>query len=1069
MNMLNNKCRTSFAKHEFLKKAQRANPRLYDIGCYNYNLALMLTPNSDEVIRLEKESRSKLSDLIRPFNYDKLNNLYDLFVPQREKSSEQRYFLERSRLSHINVNNGKSKESFNKQTTLLEKRMDESIILDKQCQSSLEIFKVKSNVNTIITSVELCKQKIANRTYIGYIDPFIQSTNESNFFPVISRYSAGLNQFLKCLNEEMDANLRYFNSLESEVDSLRSQLETQKTHFLNEIDRLSREYYYADHMNAILGVYTELDEVTNLQCDYLELLEKYEGLETELSKSKMMLNSFESVQKHAINLELELQQCKEKIKNDLIFKVNKSKDFCKECEQYFEIQDLKAQLQDKGIVISELKKLIEKLKGKSVDTKFEKSSVIRQPNAFKSQKPSVLGKPTTFLNSFVRKDFSKSTSVTQTHVSNDFSKPVTAQTLPTNKKSILKNVNVLAPGMYKLYTDPNHTRTSQLPQESRKTNKRVSFSTGVIPTTSVSRLQLKSNPQGDRVMHNNSQEKKQEVEDHRRSVELSKNKTFVLACNDSLNAKTLNVKSVSTLSDKCVLHDKHDMCLNEEMVADLRYFNSPKLEVDSLISQLKTQKTQFLNEIDRLSREYYYADHMNAILGMYTELDEVTNLQCDYLELFEKYKGLETQLSKSKIMSKIFKSVQQHAINLELELQQCKEKIKNEKLFKVNQTKDFCKEREQYFEIQDLKAQLQEKGIVIRVILTTSVGRLQLKSNPMRDRVMCNNSQEKKQEVEDHSRNVKLPKNKTSVTACVPLCQILHFLLILLQLVEIVLFIVDFGCSKHMTRNLKLLINFVEKFLGMVKFGNDQIEPILGYGDLVQGVVLIKRVYYVKGLNHNLFSVGQFCDVDLEVAFRKSTCYIRDPKGNDLLTGSRGTDLYSIILQDTNCPNPIYLMAKASSSQAWLWHHRLSHLNFDTINLLSKNDIVVGLPKLKFVKDHLCSSYELGKAKQKSFHTKLTPSSKRWLQPLHIDLCGPMRVASINGKRYVLVIIDDYSRYTWTHFLRSKDETPKVLIDFLRLVQRGLQAQVRVVRTDKGTEFLNQTLHAYFAAEGILH
>nr|GFB32862.1 hypothetical protein [Tanacetum cinerariifolium] len=86
-----------------------------------------------------------------------------------------------------------------------------------------------------------------------------------------------------------------------------------------------------------------------------------------------------------------------------------------------------------------------------------------------------------------------------------------------------------------------------------------------------------------------------------------------------------------------------------------------------------------------------------------------------------------------------------------------------------------------------------------------------------------------------------------------------------------------------------------------------------------------------------------------------------------------------------------------------------------------------------------------------------------------MDLCGPMRVASINGKIYVLVIVDDYSRYTWTHFLRSKDETPKVLINFLRLVQRGLQAQVRVVRTDKGTKFLNQTLHAYFAVEGIHH
>nr|GEW66332.1 RNA-directed DNA polymerase, eukaryota, reverse transcriptase zinc-binding domain protein [Tanacetum cinerariifolium] len=446
MNMLNNKCQTSFAKHEFLKKAQRVNPRLYDIGCYNENLALMLAPESDEVIRLEKESRSKLSDLIRPFDYNKLNNLYDLFVPQHEKSSEQRYFLERSRLSHTYVKNGNSKESFNKQTTLLEKRMDESIPLDKKCQSSIKIFKVKTYVNTIINGVKLCKEKIANRSYCGYIDPFIQNTIEANFSPIISRINVGLDQF------------------------------------------------------------------------------------------------------------------------------------------------------------------------------------------------------------------------------------------------------------------------------------------------------------------------------HR--------------------------------------------FLNEEMVADLRYFNSLELEVDSLRSQLQTQKTQFLNEIDRLSREYYYADHMNAILGMYTELDE---------------------------------------------------------------------------------------------------------------------------------------------------------------LVEIILFIIDSGCSKHMTGNLKLLINFVEKFLGT-------------------GLITI-------------FSVGQFCDADLEVAFRKSTCYIRDLKGNDLLTGSRGTDLYSITLQDINSPNPIFLMAKATSSQAWLWHRHLSHLNFDTINLLSKNDIVI-----------------------------------------HLD-----------------------------SFLRSKDETPEVLIDFLRLVQRGLQAQVRVIRTDKGTEFLNQTLHAYIAVEGILY
>nr|GEX09585.1 hypothetical protein [Tanacetum cinerariifolium] len=400
MNMLNSKCKTSFIKPEFLKKAKRANPRLYDIGCYNDNLALMLAPESDEVIRLEKESRSTLSDLIRPFDYEKLNNLYDLFVPQREKSSEQRYFSERSRLK---------------------------------------------------------------------------------------------------------------------VDSLKSQLDTQKTQFLNEIDQLSMEYFYADHMNAILGVYTELDEVTNLQCDYLEMLEKCECLEQDLLKYKMMSKSFEALQKHAINL------------------------------------DLKAQLQNKGITISELKKLIEKLKEKFVDTKFEKSLVIRQPNAFKSQRPSILGKPTIFSDSLERKDFSKS----------------------------------------------------------------------------------------------------------------------------NLNAKSSNVNFVCATCGQCVLNEKHDMCV-------LKSRNGVNSRTKMPIAVLKPRNT-FRKLYQRVSKACSWWYPKFTLLGY-------------------KWKP------KSEI------------VNVEL------------------------------------------------------------------------------------------------------------------NLVEIIIFFVDSGCSKHMTGNLTLLINFVEKFLGTVKFGNVQIVPILGYGDLAEAI-----------------------------------------------------------------------------------------------------------------------------------------------------------------------------------------------------------------------------------------
>nr|GEY63295.1 integrase, catalytic region, zinc finger, CCHC-type, peptidase aspartic, catalytic [Tanacetum cinerariifolium] len=135
-----------------------------------------------------------------------------------------------------------------------------------------------------------------------------------------------------------------------------------------------------------------------------------------------------------------------------------------------------------------------------------------------------------------------------------------------------------------------------------------------------------------------------------------------------------------------------------------------------------------------------------------------------------------------------------------------------------------------------------------------------------------------------------------------------------------------------MTGNIKLLINFLWKFLGTVRFGNDHIAAILGYGDLKWGNITITRVYFIEGLCHNLFSVGQFCDADLEVAFKRNTCFIRDLDGADLLKGNRSTNLYTINLYDMTSASPICLMAHATPTKSWLWHQQLSHLNFDTIN-----------------------------------------------------------------------------------------------------------------------------------------
>nr|GEX49766.1 retrotransposon protein, putative, unclassified [Tanacetum cinerariifolium] len=320
-----------------------------------------------------------------------------------------------------------------------------------------------------------------------------------------------------------------------------------------------------------------------------------------------------------------------------------------------------------------------------------------------------------------------------------------------------------------------------------------------------------------------------------------------------------------------------------------------------------------------------------------------------------------------------------------------------------------------------------------------NISRPQHKSNQLKDKVLPNNSQVKlkKTQVEVHLRIPSVSNKMKSVTACKDILnsRTLNVNAICATCNKCLVDSNHFACvtkmlndmhartkkpnvvpistknpksqanksvatphkKKHMTGDLKLLCKFVEKFPGTVCFGNDHFAPILGYGDLVQENITINR---------------------------KSTCFVRDFQGNDLLTGNRGYDLYTISLQE------------------------LFHLNFDYINLLSKKDIVIGLPKLKYVKDQLCSSCELSKAKRSSFKSKAVPSSKGRLNLLHMDLCGPMRVANINEKKCIMVIVDDYSRYTWTLFLCSKDEIPEVLKEFLTMIQRNLQALVITKASD---------------------
>ncbi|GJR06335.1 retrovirus-related pol polyprotein from transposon TNT 1-94 [Tanacetum coccineum] len=511
-----------------------------------------------------------------------------------------------------------------------------------------------------------------------------------------------------------------------------------------------------------------------LQCLYLHKVKECEYLVEKLSKQTENVN--------------------EKLKNDTVCKENASNVFRKEREQYHEIQDLKAQLQDKNIAISELKKLVERSKGKSVETQFDRPSVVRQPNAQRIPKPSVLGKPTPLSNSPTIRTFSKKESVNKTNVSDGSSIPL---------------------------------KSTQVKDKVVQNNSRVTF-------------------------------KKTEVEDHHRISSISKKTKSVTACNDSLNSRTSNVNAVCADYGKCVFNLNHDACVS-------KYLN----DVNARTKKPKVVPISARKPKDKANKSVA-TSHKKTVAP-------------------------DTTIQKSK---SYFKELYEN------------------------------KNREWKWWIE-------------------------------------------KQSPSGYKWTPKPPKTKKTwmpqiqkenvSTSISPTIDIVSRITNIFQLT---LFIVDSGCTKHMTGNLKLMCNFIEKFLGTIHFGNYQFALILGYEDLIQGNVMIKRVYYVEGLNHNLFLVGQFCDADLEVAFRKSMCYVRDLHRNDLLTGSHGSDLYTISLQETTSATPLCLMAKASPTQAWLWHRRLSDLNFDYINLLSKKDIVIGLPKLKYVKDQLCSSCEVSKAKK---------------------------------------------------------------------------------------------------------
>ncbi|GJU46357.1 retrovirus-related pol polyprotein from transposon TNT 1-94 [Tanacetum coccineum] len=275
----------------------------------------------------------------------------------------------------------------------------------------------------------------------------------------------------------------------------------------------------------------------------------------------------------------------------------------------------------------------------------------------------------------------------------------------------------------------------------------------------------------------------------------------------------------------------------------------------------------------------------------------------------------------------------------------------------------------------------------------------------------------------------------------------------------------DSGCSRHMTDVKSYLHKYMEQLGPKVVFGDDSTCVTEGYGSIKCNGIVFTKLAFVNGLKYNLINISQLCDAKYIVQFDEKRGTIFNSNKEIVMIALKVRDVY--VLDMTSSAQESCFFVKASENLNWLWHKRLAHLNFKTINKLAKQNLVIGLPSLVYSKDKPCSSCEKGKHHMASFKTKQTSSIKKCLHLLHIDLFGPITPRSINHEKYTLVIVDEYSRYTWVYFLKKKSQAPKTIMSFINRVENQNDIKVKQLRTDNGTKFRNSILVNFYDEKGI--
>ena len=279
---------------------------------------------------------------------------------------------------------------------------------------------------------------------------------------------------------------------------------------------------------------------------------------------------------------------------------------------------------------------------------------------------------------------------------------------------------------------------------------------------------------------------------------------------------------------------------------------------------------------------------------------------------------------------------------------------------------------------------------------------------------------------------------------------------------------IDSGCSKHMTGDASNFTHISPKKSGHVTYGDNNKGRILGVGKIgTNSSNSIENVLLVEGLKHSLLSVSQLCDKGYLVSFDSQKCLIEHKHDINIKhVGHRVNNVYMIDLSIKQENNHCFL---SKDDDPWLWHKRIAHINMDHLNKLISKDLVVGLPKLKFEKDKLCDACQKGKQTRVSFKSKNVVSTTRPLQLLHMDLFGPSRTMSFGGNYYALVIVDDFSRYTWTLFITHKSDSFQAFRKLAKVIQNKKNLKIASIRSDHGGEFENKDFELFCDEHGIEH